>query len=80
MLYTTFNKSSAHESLVALGLAVRIEKQIKNDISIFAISLRLNYPAVDKIKMIQDQARDNYPAMERMFGEKLTVDILKFEV
>lgn len=73
LFLSSFQKiTMSNQPLLALHIINLIEVRIKDDISVFADSIRLaiknNYPAKQIIAMIYDQIVDNQRVMEVMFG------------
>ena len=76
--------SRAKEPIQALYIISLLETALRDDISVFADSIRLGIkdgtPAVDIIQMIMDQIIDNEPGMARMIGQDLVDRIFKFSI
>lgn len=76
--------SRAKEPIQALYILSLLETAIKNDISVFADSIRAGIkdgtPAVEIIQMVMDQIIDNEPGMTRMIGRNLVDRIFKFSI
>lgn len=74
--------SRAKEPIQALYILSLLETAIKNDISVFADSIRASIkdgtPAIQIIEMVWSQIIDNEARMEVMIGADLISRILKF--
>ena len=65
-------------ALEAIRLKVQVDNHLKNDISIFAISIRHSKSPKLALQMIADQYKDNPKAMYTMFGANLINSILQY--